>query len=308
MTATVTLTRPPAAADPYPSRQGHPPELLPREDPVIWGDAMRGPLRPAQVAEYAERGHVTVPDLFGPEELAVLDGALDDLVAGSDRIDPARVIGEPGSDDVRSVFAIHEPDPQGRPAPLADVVRDERLAGVARQLLGSEVYIHQSRVNRKPGFRGKDFQWHSDFETWHTEDGMPRMRCLSAVVALTDNEPWNGSLLVMPGSHEWFVTCPAPTPPRNHEQSLVVQEAGVPDEASLTTLFERHGIEQCTGKAGSVLFFDSNLMHGSSSNISPAPRRNLFYVFNSVQNALVEPYAAPEPRPGHIASRSFVPV
>ena len=179
---------------------------------------------------------------------------------------------------------------------------------MARQLLGSEVYIHQSRVNRKPGFRGKDFQWHSDFETWHTEDGMPRMRCLSAVVQLTDNEAWNGSLLVMPGSHRWFVTCPEPTPPANHERSLKVQEVGVPDEASLTTLFERHGIEQCTGPAGSVLFFDCNLMHGSSSNISPLPRRNLFMVYNSVENALVEPYSAPQRRPGHIASRTFRPV
>ena len=32
---------------------------------------------------------------------------------------------------------------------------------------------------------------------------------------------------------------------------------------------------QCTGKAGSVLFFDCNLMHGSSSNISPLPRRKV---------------------------------
>ncbi|HEX4902702.1 MAG TPA: phytanoyl-CoA dioxygenase family protein, partial [Acidimicrobiales bacterium] len=207
---------------------------------------------------------------------------------------------EPGSDEVRSIFAFHDGTDR-----LAQVVSDERLAGAARQLLGSDVYVHQSRVNRKPGFRGRDFQWHSDFETWHTEDGMPRMRCLSAVVALTDNEPWNGSLLVMPGSHDTFVTCPTPTPPANHERSLVAQEVGVPDEASLTTLFERHGIEQCTGKAGSVLLFDCNLVHGSSSNISPLPRRNLFVVFNSTENALVEPYAALQRRPEHIAARTF---
>lgn len=31
-------------------------------------------------------------------------------------------------------------------------------------------------------------------------------------------------------------------------------------------------------------------MHGSSDNITPYPRSNLFIVYNSVQNALVRPH------------------
>ncbi len=288
--------------DPYPSRMGRPPELLPRVDPVVHGPADVGPLSGAQVQHFDEHGYVILPDVFGADEVAHRDRRLSELMEGGD-LDPARVVAEPDSAEVRSIFAFHEGS-----GDLAAVPSDDRLAGAARQLFASDVYIHQSRVNRKPGFRGKDFQWHSDFETWHTEDGMPRMRCLSAVVQLTDNEPWNGSLLVMPGSHRSFVTCPEPTPPANHERSLKVQEAGVPDEGSLTTLFDAHGIDQCTGPAGSVLLFDCNLMHGSSSNISPLPRRNLFMVYNSVENALGEPCSAPQRRPEHIASRTFHPV
>lgn len=301
MSTTHTDT-PTQTGDPYPSRMGRPPELLPRVDPVVHGPATEGPLDMGQVAAFEQNGYLTVPGVFSAEEVRDLDQMLSNLVNGGD-IDSDQVIREPDSAVIRSVFAFHEGDGE-----LADVPSDARLAGVARQLLGSDVYIHQSRVNRKPGFRGKDFQWHSDFETWHTEDGMPRMRCLSAVVALTDNEPWNGSLLVIPGSHKWFVTCPEPTPPANHEHSLKVQEVGVPDEESLTTLFDRHGIDQCTGEAGSVLFFDCNLMHGSSTNISPLPRRNLFMVFNSVENTIGDPYSAPQRRPEHIASRTFTPV
>ena len=63
---------------------------------------------------------------------------------------------------------------------------DSRLAGVAEFLLGDQVYLHQSRLNYKPGFAGKEFYWHSDFETWYAEDGMPRMRAVSASVLLTD--------------------------------------------------------------------------------------------------------------------------
>lgn len=305
MSAPTTDTGAPmdTGVDPYPSRNGEPPALLPRVDPVVWGDARGGPLDAGEVAEFDERGFVTIPGVFSPDEVGELDEALSDLVYGTGDFDADQLIIEPESEEIRSIFAFHD-----RPGPLQRVPSDPRLAGVARQLLGSDVYIHQSRVNRKPGFRGKDFQWHSDFETWHTEDGMPRMRCLSAVVALTDNEVFNGPLLVMPGSHRTFVTCPEPTPPANHQRSLKKQEVGVPDDDSLRTLFERHGIEQCTGGAGSVLFFDCNLMHGSASNISPMPRRNLFMVFNSVENALVEPFSAPQRRPEHIASRRFAPV
>ena len=288
--------------DAYPSRVGRPPELLRRPDPVVHPGGT-GPLDAAAVRRFDEHGYLNVEAVFDVEEVAALDRALDELVRSVGDGDRHRLIVEPGSDDIRSIFAFHTDR-----GPLADIVGDDRLAGVARQLLASDVYVHQSRVNRKPGFRGKDFQWHSDFETWHTEDGMPRPRCLSASVALTDNHPFNGPLMVMPGSHHWYVTCPEPTPAANHESSLQVQQVGVPDDDSLTELYDRCGIEQCTGPAGSVTFFDCNLMHASSSNISPLPRRNLFVVFNSVENVLREPYAAADPRPEHIASRTFDPI
>ncbi len=283
--------------DAYPSRRGEAPELLPRQHPVAH-EGGTGPLDASQVRHFDEQGYLQLPDVFSTEEVTALDRALHELVASMTEADAHRIVREPGGDAIRSIFAFHTDR-----GPLADVVADDRVAGVARQLLASDVSIHQSRVNRKPGFRGKDFQWHSDFETWHTEDGMPTPRCLSASIALTDNHPFNGPLMVMPGSHRWFVTCEHPTPPANHESSLVQQEIGVPDDDSLRELYERCGIDQCTGAAGSVTVFDCNLMHGSSSNISPLARRNLFVVYNSVENALTEPYSAPQRRPEHLAAR-----
>jgi ectoine hydroxylase len=185
---------------------------------------------------------------------------------------------------------------------------DERLAGVARFLLGDDVYVHQSRLNYKPGFVGKEFYWHSDFETWHTEDGMPAMRAVSCSVLLTPNRSWNGPLLTIAGSHKWFVSCPGETPENHHEQSLRRQEVGVPDEASLAELVRRGSLEECVGPPGTVVFFECNVMHGSNGNITPQPRRNVFLVYNSVENQLVEPYAAPARRPTHIATRDVVPI
>lgn len=115
--------------------------------------------------------------------------------------------------------------------------------------------------------------------------------------------------MIMPGSHRTFVSCPGETPADHYRQSLRNQEIGTPDDASLATLADKYGITQMTGPAGSATVFDCNCMHGSNGNITPFPRSNVFVVFNSVENTLVEPYAAPPmPRPSFIAAREFTPV
>ena len=100
-----------------------------------------------------------------------------------------------------------------------------------------------------------------------------------------------------------------PKPEDHYKQSLKKQEYGVPDDESLSLLAERGGIVAPTGPAGSAMFFDCNTMHGSNSNITPHPRTNVFFVYNSVENALQEPFCGLEPRPGHVATReSFAPL
>jgi ectoine hydroxylase len=214
-----------------------------------------------------------------------------------------RTVVEKNSQEVRTLFEVHRTSPL-----VAELVSEPRLLDRARQILGSEVYVHQSRINYMPGFRGGGFYWHSDFETWHAEDGMPAPRAVSCSIALTDNFPFNGALMLMPGAHRTFASCAGGTPRGNYQSSLQEQRVGVPSEQRITELACEHGIEQFTGPAGSALWFDANSMHGSGNNITPFPRSNVFVVFNSVHNALEEPFAAPERRPEFIAARDFTPV
>lgn len=260
-------------------------------------------LAPASVEAFDADGFLSIETLVDADVVADLRNELDRL-----RADPAlaadeRSICERDSGQIRSIFEVHRISPA-----FAALVADPRLVGPVRQLLGSAVYVHQSRVNFKPGFNGREFYWHSDFETWHAEDGMPAPRAISVSVALTENLDSNGSLMIMPGSHRWFVSCPDETPPDHYRSSLKQQEVGTPDDDSLTWMADQHGIRQITGPAGSAVFFDSNCMHGSSSNITPYPRSNVFIVYNSVENTLVEPFGAATPRPSFIASRTFDPV
>lgn len=289
--------------DRYPTRSDVKIGIEPRHDPVVWAPDRIGPLDSHTVDRFDADGFLGVDALLDADVVADLRAELDNLRTDPTLADDERSVLEPNSREIRSIFEVHKVSPA-----FGALVADQRLVGPVRQLLGSDVYVHQSRVNFKPGFNGQEFYWHSDFETWHAEDGMPAPRAISVSVALTDNLDCNGSLMIMPGSHRWFVSCPGETPPGHYRSSLRRQEIGTPDDASLTWLANERGIRKMTGPAGSAIFFDSNCMHGSSSNISPYPRSNVFIVYNSLENTLGEPFGAAEPRPTFIASRSFDPV
>lgn len=287
----------------YPSRQDGKPRILRRRDDVAYAAwSPDAPLTEEQVQGFARDGFLVLRDLFDPREIEVLCADASALRSSrSGTLDPDTVIAEPGSGAVRSVFKVHaQSDVFGR------LAADARLADVARFLLDDDVYLHQTRMNYKPGFRGKEFYWHSDFETWHVEDGMPRMRALSMTVLLTENTPHNGPLMLIPGSHRHFVACVGETPEEHYKQSLRKQEYGVPDDDSLRFLAEQGGIEAPVGPAGTVVVFDCNTMHGSASNITPFPRSNAFIVYNAMSNALEAPFGPANPRPEFIATRQSI--
>lgn len=290
--------------DLYPSRCGRRPAVLPRLDPVVHSSWCEGsPLTREQAVQFDADGYLVLKDLFTPAEISSLQQAARRLLAEPSALERETVIAEPGTSEIRSVFAIHRQDNT-----MAQLAADERLAGVARFILGDDVYVHQSRLNYKPGFVGREFYWHSDFETWHVEDGMPQMRALSMSILLAPNDEMNGPLMIIPGSHKRYYACAGETPDNNYLSSLKKQELGVPDPLTLAELAGERGIITATGDAGTVILFDCNAMHGSNGNITPFPRANAFIVYNAVSNRLVSPYGATRPRPEFIAARKTAPV
>lgn len=286
-------------SDLYPSRNGSDPTITERLDPICWDSRAEGPLSRELVDQYATSGFVVLPEFFKSAEL---QNAQMDLSARQH--DPAQlsreeVFCEIGMDSkIRSIFDVHHDD-----SALASLACHPRLVQIARQILGPDIYVHQSRVNYKPGFKGRGFYWHSDFETWHVEDGMPRMRALSISILLTHNYTYNGPLMLIPGSHKLYLSCGGVTPNNHYQKSLRLQQLGVPDNNHLSEVIGQSGITTATGPTGTVIVFDCNTLHGSSSNISPDMRSNLFVVYNRLDNALINPYCGLEPRPEFIAHR-----
>lgn len=281
--------------DVYTTRVSDEPQVIGRPDPVFWGDPIT-----AEYADFDRRGYLQRENVIGDADVGACLAEIDRIQHDSTLRDDERIVREDGSDAVRSIFDILE---------LSDAVRRVvELSGaydIARDVLGSDVYVHQSRLNYKPGFQGGAFYWHSDFETWHAEDGMPCPRAVSASIALTGNTEYNGPLMIMPGTQRSFVQCSGATPDDFYRESLVTTtpRIGVPSERVITDMWQRHGIEVLTGGAGSMTMFDCNALHASGGNISPMPRANVFVVFNSVENVVQAPYSGSAPRPSFLAKR-----
>ena len=290
--------------DRYPSRHAPEARISPRLDPVVHGKPGDGPLTQQQLLFYEDNGYLGFDALLSEADITAALLELQKLRQDEAVKDADEAVIEPGSRELRSIFAVHRSSEV-----LRRLCRHPKLVAIARQLLGGEVYIHQSRVNYKGGFRGREFYWHSDFETWHVEDGVPAMRMVSCSVSLTANTPHNGPLMLIPGSHQRFVSCVGATPDNHYKASLRRQEVGGPDDESLTRLVNDFGITAPTGLAGAVTFFECNIMHGSNSNITPLPRSNVFVVYNSVDNTPVAPFCGLAPRPNFIAERQdFTPL
>ena len=151
----------PVQADLYPSRQHDEPSWQERMDPVVYrSDLANAPIAPEMIERFERDGYLVIPNLFSAEEVAVFREELDRMRQDPAVAESGKTIKEPDSGAIRSVFAIHADNPL-----FARVASDERIAAIASFILGGDIYVHQSRMNFKPGFTGKEFYWHSDFET-----------------------------------------------------------------------------------------------------------------------------------------------
>jgi len=290
--------------DPYPTRTLDYHKPFRRIDPVIHARNQHrwaGPLDEVSLSRYERDGFLWFEGFFSHDRVAPFFDELNEMARDQTLMNSEHVIKDPATGALRSVFGMHEIS-----ANFDRLTRDPRILGMVRQLLGSEVYIHQSRINDKYGFQGSGFDWHSDFETWHAEDGMPRMRAVSASLMLTDNNEFNGPLMLIPGSHQVFIPYQGETPPMNWQDSLQAQRIGVPSRDTLARLANHGGIQAPKGPAGSLLLFECNTLHASNENMSPWPRSNLFFVYNSVDNQLEEPFGAPQRRPEFLGARKNV--
>jgi len=209
-------------------------------------------------------------------------------------------ISEPDSDVTRSVLSIHN----------EICFESFLLSKLCRHVSGCIVdsgYVHQSRINYKYPKESAGWSWHSDFETWHSQDGMPRMEAFNFMIPLVDNHERNGCLNVIPGSHKYFISTERGGT-FSSEENFRDQKVGVPTGDAIKNIVELTGNSpkpiEC--KAGDVVVFDCNLLHCSDANLSDECRVNLFFVINDGGNKLSAPYNYSFNRPEEMAARKSI--
>jgi len=287
--------------DLYPSRKGKPPKIYDRIDPVVYSNDSESPISSQLIKKYKKNGYLKIDNFFSPEEITSYQKELEYLLKADYVVDKEKIIREPNSHEIRSIFQIHQISKVYK-----KLSKHKDLLSLVKFLLNDNIYIFQSRLNFKPGFRGKEFYWHSDFETWHVEDGMPSMRAVSISIPLTTNTYENGPLMFIPGSHKKFISCQGFTPINHFRRSLKQQNFGVPDDLHLSELINQNGIESMICEPGCLILFDCNTIHGSNSNISSFSRSNIFIVYNSIKNKVSQPYSGQSPRPEYICTRKKI--
>ena len=224
---------------------------------------------------YQRDGYLIVPELLGPEDVAALRaesvalsrgklGTIKGLVESS--------TSESDSDAMRRYMVGVMP--HKLPSLFARYVADPRIVRVLNALIGQDVKaVHSQLYFKAAGMPGNAF--HQDERFIPTRD----RSLVTAWIALEDARIENGCLRVIPGSHRPSVLWPM-RKHNNPELDRAEEIHGFPYPASDAVAIEI--------PAGSAIFFDGYLIHGSFPNHTDGDtRRSLLYVYASAHTPVM---------------------
>ena len=218
-------------------------------------------MSPAQIESYHRDGYVILPQLFSPEEIALLFAvATDDTVTGNS----FDLNDQDGKKTKLTLWFTAGDDSFGL------MSRSRRLVESVQALLGpGEVcHFHSKIMQKQPKFGGA-WEWHQDYGYWYKNGFLFPEAMISVMLALTDANKENGCLQVLKGTHKM----------QRFEHSFVGEQQG----ADLDFVLEAEKISElvfCELKAGDVLFFHPNILHRSEANLSENARWSVISAYN----------------------------
>ena len=221
-------------------------------------------LSPAQIEQWQREGYLQISGLCSPDEVDELREHFMEMQRQAlDENSPLRAKYQPLSlEEAQGDILRHFPrvmHPHKFDELSLKRMLDARVGAVLEQLMGAEPVAAQSMFYFKPvGARG---------QALHQDNFYLNVRpstCVAAWLAVDDADPENGGLNIVPGSQLGGVRCPH-LADMNH--SFTTEEVDVPA-----------GLEAVPAlmKAGDVLFFGGETIHGSTPNVSKDRFRRAF--------------------------------
>lgn len=252
-------------------------------------------LTAVQVAQFERDGYLVFPDLFGPDEVAVLRREAERVSA----VDSDCIFREGDAGQAKSMFRLHEADGPTASLAFRACSRTSRVLRTAQQCLGDDaLYMHHCKVNMKAAIEGTAWPWHQDFGSWHL-DGIAEPHMATMTVMLTEATEFNGCLYLVPGSHRQGRSDPY------WDDKTAYKLWAVKPRDMRACLKRSPAPVAIAGNAGTAAIFHCNLLHASGHNLSAEDRWQAYFCFNRCSN---RPADVAKPRPDYVRSRNWAPM
>jgi ectoine hydroxylase len=250
------------------------------------------PLSLTAISDYHKSGFTLIPTAFNPDELPEFSVMADEN---------CEQFFEKDGTTLRSIYGFHR-----NPVFSDWLGKQIVLKNLVQELIGDQVYLHQSKINLKNTGNHSVWPFHRDFPFWRVFDNIRENKLVNAVVFLDDVSPENGELLFIPGSQLEFL-------PREAEEDHT--EYSLEGSASDDLLFsfseeevddfrKKMGVRGSTAPKGSLLLFNPEVLHGSGSASQNFSRKLMILTFNRCDN---RPYRK-SGRPEYLCNTDFTPI
>jgi ectoine hydroxylase-related dioxygenase (phytanoyl-CoA dioxygenase family) len=215
-----------------------------------------------QIAFYAARGYLVLENRIPDDIIAAIRseiGRFEEEARGmtesNDRLD-LEDNHTPAHPRVRRIKLPHTTS-----GVVKSLMYSDHVLAPVRDLIGTDLRLHTTKLNMKSAGYGAAIEWHQDFAFYpHTNDDV-----LAVGVIIDDMGYDNGPLMVFPGSHKGPI----------HDHHVDGVFAGALDLDACG--FDIADAVALTGPAGSISIHHGRLVHGSALNTSNRHRRLLFY-------------------------------
>jgi ectoine hydroxylase-related dioxygenase (phytanoyl-CoA dioxygenase family) len=193
--------------------------------------------------QYTADGYAVFPEVIDADAIAAANAHVDWLLVRNPELTPEQLGHRLARDDP---FWIR-------------LVSDHRLLDVAELFVGPDIALFATHYLCKPPRTGKGVEWHQDGAFWPLEP----MNVVTLWLALTESDPDNGGLRVLPGSHRSKLEKMRQTDPDTVLRHRIDTDI---DEADAVDLVMR---------PGDVEVHHPNIVHSSMPNRSDRWRRAL---------------------------------
>ena len=206
--------------------------------------------------QYDSEGYSLFHDVLKPDEVAIVNQRLDELIDGM----PERMVvykdGEHKEVNARPEYLT---EPHAKDACWLELCRHPRVLDAVEAVLGPDLILIMSHLIVKCPGDGLPVAWHQDNTYWHSIRGTD---VGTVWLAIDDADLANGCMQVIPASHQGYPELEKVATGKNDLLGLTVEVTDAMAAAAVP-------LEM---KSGSMSIHDSYVLHGSGPNTSDRRR------------------------------------